>query len=111
MVASVELNRELLGLSDTAERDEQGQSRIPRALDLKYVRQPARIEVKDTVYALKSSNHRLPVSSSGSGWQRCPAGLRCAGYEFSPPDDALLAPAFRRATYGDWLSPTRTRRT
>jgi hypothetical protein len=55
------------------------------------VRQPPRIEVKDTANALKSSNHRLPVSSSGSGWQRCPASLRCGVYEFSPPDDALLS--------------------
>jgi hypothetical protein len=26
------------------------------------------------------------VSSNGRGWHRCPAGLRCGVYEFSPPD-------------------------
>jgi hypothetical protein len=28
----------------------------------------------------------VTVLSSGAGWQRCPAGLRCGVYEFSPPD-------------------------
>jgi hypothetical protein len=31
------------------------------------------------------------VSSSGAGWQRCPAGLRCGVYEFSPPDNPRLS--------------------
>ena len=28
----------------------------------------------------------VTVLSSGPGWQRCPAGLRCGVYEFSPPE-------------------------
>jgi hypothetical protein len=31
------------------------------------------------------------VSSSGAGWQRCPAGLRCGVYEFTPPDDLRVS--------------------
>ena len=31
------------------------------------------------------------VASSGEGWQRCPAGLRCGVYEFSPPDNPQLS--------------------
>jgi hypothetical protein len=31
------------------------------------------------------------VSSSGSGWQPCPAGLRCGVYEFSAVDDPRLS--------------------
>lgn len=31
------------------------------------------------------------VSSSGVGWQRCPAGLRCGVNEFSPPDSPRLS--------------------
>lgn len=31
------------------------------------------------------------VSSSGGGWQPCPAGLRCGVYEFSPPDNPHLS--------------------
>lgn len=33
----------------------------------------------------------LTVSSSGGGWQPCPAGLRCGVYEFSPPDNPQLS--------------------
>jgi hypothetical protein len=31
------------------------------------------------------------VSSTGSGWERCPAGLRCGVYEFTPPDNPRLS--------------------
>lgn len=31
------------------------------------------------------------VSSSGAGWQRCPANLRCGVYEFSPVDNAMVS--------------------
>jgi len=31
------------------------------------------------------------VSSSGGNWQRCPAGLRCGVYEFSPPEDPQVS--------------------
>lgn len=31
------------------------------------------------------------VSSSGTGWQACPAALRCGVYEFSPPEEQLVS--------------------
>jgi hypothetical protein len=31
------------------------------------------------------------IASNGAGWQRCPAGLRCRAYEFSPPEDPHVA--------------------
>jgi hypothetical protein len=33
----------------------------------------------------------VTVSSSGGGWQPCPAGWRCGVFEFSPPDNPRLS--------------------
>ena len=35
--------------------------------------------------------HATTVSSSGTGWQPCPAALRCGVYEFSPPEEQLVS--------------------